>query len=785
MSEAAKAADFLLTIGRKTPKELRDERWRLEETNDVDGLKRLLAAVDAEIVRKGENRDAAMVKERYWLDDSITSLERFEADNYQRAIRNAESTTLGLEEPLKSKFNLTAFQERVLDLFDWYDQRQSHFYMAPYFPMIQSSGTGKTRLLMALRDAARNDPNDGSFDCKTILCLPKAEQVYNRRKYYDETLHLPLGNRDIESTLTSLSRKSTKSKLVLLFDEAHRLLDDDAKAFRCIRWWLRAVRDRQVVAVFAGTSFQLAHVYSKNDFPTTGGFSRDAQTDYKNWREDARGPIKLYDPFFRICTMGCFQNDAPTDHDDDDLTEFQMAAYFGRPLFAYLEKINVLVYKDDTKLVGDDGIEITNSMLHGILQHMLASEVDWRNSTAAVYSILASRVQMGITTSWELSSTLVSQSYAHLVQFQLDDESGNVNQAMARITFMSDPVCAALAMGLMHEGWILKKNNDDGVAMPLTGETKQFWSQQAMELLKSNLCYSEKGDYGEIMAALYMLFCGDVLRYDTDKSLRSFSVSLTEWYTQMRNNKNIMEEKPKAANSGTQQLHMEVNFIQVCRNYLRSHSWRTQKALAFMYESATATYLHQNCTEIDLVASIRVMRDGKAFFHPLLVKVHYCMQMSNGEIEEAVVEMKTFLNDIRDVGDNDGDKESPNENKVDPFFLCPPALCLLVLLGVETQQTDSRPSKNQFNLEDLGSFPEADTFRVIPVPTDYLFGISKAVRFMNKDQEMSEVFASHGYVYGIDDDDDDDNETLSEVLRPRSQPDIVTKFVQSMFDGFN
>jgi hypothetical protein len=250
----------------------------------------------------------------------------------------------------------------------------------------------------------------------------------------------------------------------------------------------------------------------------------------------------------------------------------------------------------------------------------------------------------------------------------------------------------------------------------------------------------------------------------------------------LRNNKNITEGKPKAA-SASKLFRMEVNFIQVCRNYFRAHSWRTQKALELMYKSATAMYLHQDCEEIDLVASIRVMRKGKSFYHPLLVKVQYCMQLSEGEIEEAMVEMKTILNDIRHENTKTG---LPNKDKADLFSECPPALCLIMLLGVETQQKEPRIFKNQLISDDLGVFPEDDTFRVVAMPTDDAFGISKAVGFMAAGQEMSHVFASHGFVYvekranGLVDDD----ETSAQVLRKRSHPDKVMEFVQNMFNGF-
>jgi hypothetical protein len=54
------------------------------------------------------------------------------------------------------------------------------------------------------------------------------------------------------------------------------------------------------------------------------------------------------------------------------------------------------------------------------------------------------------------------------------------------------------------------------------------------------------------MAALYMLFCGDVLRYAADNSMRTFSVPLLDWYAAMRgyNNHPIAAEAPINSKQG-------------------------------------------------------------------------------------------------------------------------------------------------------------------------------------------------------------------------------------------
>jgi hypothetical protein len=404
---------------------------------------------------------------------------------------------------------------------------------------------------------------------------------------------------------------------------------------------------------------------------------------------------------------------------------------------------------------------------------------------------------MGNTiSSWKLSSAAISQAYAHVVEMHRDEESGSVNRAL--VTFMPDPVCAALAMGLMQENWILKKeknsdeeeedddekrtddddddNDDDDET--LTGETKQFWSHKAMELLKQGICYPEKGEFSEIMGALYMLFCGDVLRYEIDPSLRTFSVPLTDWYTQMRENNNVKEGKPKAEERSGDQLCMEINFIQICRNSFRANSWRTQKALEYMYKSATASYLHLDCEEMDVVASIRVMREGKPFYHPLLVKVTYCMHLSEARAGESMKDLRNLLKQVRHQK-----AEIQNKGSPDPFSECPPALCIMLLLGVEAQPNEPPRKPNQFESDELGSFPEADTFRVLSVPTDDPFGISSAVGLLASSQDKSKMFVSHSFGYCGE--AYNDKTSASQALRGRSQLNNAATFVEELVDEFS
>ena len=58
--------------------------------------------------------------------------------------------TFGLEERLTHDLDLQALFDRVKELRHWFNVDKYTRYNAPYFPIVQLSGMGKTRLLVAL-----------------------------------------------------------------------------------------------------------------------------------------------------------------------------------------------------------------------------------------------------------------------------------------------------------------------------------------------------------------------------------------------------------------------------------------------------------------------------------------------------------------------------------------------------------------------------------------------------------------------------------------------------------
>ena len=99
------------------------------------------------------------------------------ASNYLKQLSNARvkmeslgssrvaGIYFGMDAPLKHTFDTTRFHARILALFDWHNNaKETKTYMAPYFPLIQSSGMGKTKLLYEFRKNATSS----DMDCKII-----------------------------------------------------------------------------------------------------------------------------------------------------------------------------------------------------------------------------------------------------------------------------------------------------------------------------------------------------------------------------------------------------------------------------------------------------------------------------------------------------------------------------------------------------------------------------------------------------------------------------------------
>ena len=306
--------------------------------------------------------------------------------------------------------------------------------------------------------------------------------------------------------------RGLSDKVVLLFDEAQGLMEGvdiqgkGSLVFRAIRWWLRKQRNVHVVAVFAGTTAKLSNFFPPD--PPMHGDSRKARVTYVNYKAGEGDKKMLYTPFFELNTISCLRGMEQetlrsTSAVVSTKSQFPEAVIYGRPLFAYYYITNTL---DPKKLT-----EFAKSLV--------LSCANYETDLSACYSVLGARVQMGVVNSFYTLTKLVSSGYACLVSFR--QQENNASTPLAQVTFMPDPLCATLAMRLMDEAW------QDG---ELQGHGKQFWTLQAEKAFTTKLCLPDNGDAVENFAALYMLFCGDVLRKETDSGLSIFSVSLDEWF---------------------------------------------------------------------------------------------------------------------------------------------------------------------------------------------------------------------------------------------------------------
>jgi hypothetical protein len=409
------------------------------------------------------------------------------------------------ESDLSHNADLCALRKRVDATFGWYNTKPQVF-LAPYFPFIQSSGMGKTKLLYHLRIALNELKNTACY-----LCLSGAIDISrdewrpkNDKKVFDHELDFQniVGRPDqtkeaakkVMQYLDDRFLACSKKRLVLLFDEAQVLLTENfsikAFLFQCIRLWLRVTQESrkfQCVAVFAGTTSNLANFFPDESLVTILS-SRDVK-EKSTVRTFLPSGERLPLPFYHTTTTGCCHilnmRKGPEAVANREGSEYDQAVPYGRPLFAKMAENNEL-----------------ENRLGKVLTRMLLSDVkQWDKNQESCLSLLGTRVQMG-QTSTETASRLVSKGYANLVGFS--------DNHLAQICHHPDPVCARLAMAMMDEDW--KMNVKDCV---VSGKSKHWWVERAAASFSSGLCKPDKGDAGEVFAALYLLFCGDLIRKET------------------------------------------------------------------------------------------------------------------------------------------------------------------------------------------------------------------------------------------------------------------------------
>ena len=571
-------------------------------------------------------------------------------------------------------------------------------------PLIQK--TSSALILCRLNTPSSPDDKPGIYT--HVLVVPQLLNTDSRTAICVQ-LNTILKNIQEQTTVTTANTPTecvAKSKVVFFVDEAQHLLTNDAFGFRCVRWWLRSTDlscNAQVAAVFAGTSSGLANFYRED--PAVSKNSREPKDKYYV------SGSKLFEPFFDLCTMGVFVKRTPAPADADE-TDYARAIPYGRPLFALL--------KQDGKLTTDKE--------RVILRRMTLSMPAWFEDDQACLSVLGTRVQMG-QTSLSIASQLVKNGYANLTYF-----CGPAQ--IAQIAYLPDPVCARLAMCVMDPAWGIDK---EGL---LHGQQKKQWSAKMGKIISTGLCRPHKGNLGEIASALYLLFCGDMLRAtdcESGEGYRTFQVPVLQFlhvafdpagYSASTNASTTKAEISPSTNASTTKA--SVSFIQVCRSHVRPlfSEMFLSSSLEWLYHAACACYCYEGCPAIDWYAPIRCcVEEGKPSFVPLVVSVKARRTMSKPEIIAALAAMKTVV------------KEGPLQV----------GICVLFLIGLDNPKSiisgfcDDKGGTIDTPKElDMSSICYAQ----VSVQSDDTFGLSDVVTQTTLDGDAkAEVYTSHGFLH--------------------------------------
>jgi hypothetical protein len=312
-------------------------------------------------------------------------------------------------------------------------------------------------------------------------------------------------------------------------------------------------------------------------------------------------------------------------------------------------------------------------------------------------------------------------------------------------------------MALMDEGPMKLGENK-----MIEGKSKRFWVDRMSELFCTGLCHPHQGDLGEIAAATYLLFCGDLLRKRIkDDYYQTFSVSLADFVRCVVNPWVIITENKAGAGNmvdhdtappqpvvaelpcqphvtvtqsktdedmqETKPIYSEarVSFIQVVRNSIRMsvEQMVEQDFLTNLYESGCAVYVAAGSHHIDMLASIRLTPIiGGAFeYVPLLVSVKTLAKSGNQMVP--LDQMAKLLTDAGTCG-----------------------ICIRLLFDFPA---DGNPLDSQYLMSttDVNSlFCGQVVSKVVVVDENDPFGIVKTLlRTTSMGPARAEVYSSHQF----------------------------------------
>jgi hypothetical protein len=586
--------------------------------------------------------------------------------------------------------DLQNFIAAIDHLFSWFEGGH-HRYLAPYFPLIQSSGMGKSKLLF---EARKHFSSQQNTTVHHLLCVNSNTfnlYVHNKEKSRMTQLTPPVNSTENESSrfrrlLESLLPKKGKHRVILLFDESQNLIKHQALGFHVIRWWIREVHSHQVVAVFTGTSSKLMNFIEVN---STTDVSRVEKVRYYNDNDNLK---KLYDPFYLIHTSGLFSTLAEADlkkyHADitfderDEQLLLDNSKLYGRPLFSLSKTFT----EEENKK---------------IFHRVLCSKP--RFCDLWILSVFGIRFQLSPST-LAIASELVSSSYALLVDYKAEAQ----NLALA---YPPDPIVASFAASMMTETFELDN---------IKGISQSTWVDGAYNLLERSMACLDKGEVGEFAAAMYCLFVGDIIR---ERRACIFSYPLTEFFflllsppqTEFPDYKGSLKKHGTAQlkilctrrglsrlgekeelisriskhdalkrtffSSPSSAISLSLSAIQFCRSSVRTslNAYCSPKYLKWCYGARVGIYFPTNFKAFDLMLPVRLINGSVSYF-PLLISVKAYASICPSLIQGFFEEMEMSL---------EGDKEEGCEEKV----VCP-VISLLVFVGLPSDQWNKIGSLN-------------------------------------------------------------------------------------------
>jgi len=229
-------------------------------------------------------------------------------------VRLAEQD-FGFTTELVHDLDVKTLDEKIKEVENWHqNDNVRNEYLAPLFPIIQSSGTGKSRLLHSIRHLPNREKST-----RLILLHRGNTPSLQKEDSYDGTHCVPgkinEKNRTNEKSkiitlITELCEKIEGNRCLLLFDEAQHLIGKDGFLLRVIRWVTRqknfeVTREGNRVRIFitvvlAGTNSALANFFPEGEESVSLRGSRTL--DPENFF--TKGKTR-FQPFFHIRTMGC------------------------------------------------------------------------------------------------------------------------------------------------------------------------------------------------------------------------------------------------------------------------------------------------------------------------------------------------------------------------------------------------------------------------------------------------------------------------------------------------